>query len=893
MKSRYSFITLALFIITLLIFILGCSRNISNPVMTDTQSGNYASNPGSLPIIGFDGTSATGLLGAYTLIISPDLKTAELVPMRSTALGESFIVSGIGFFTVTPCPDCLMIDRLEFVDIDTFILGMKVKHPFPKGNISLPPSAKNRLDLDVFDLALVLAPTAKTPTNYVQIGTPVYDGIMENADGYTRELQDVVGNSSAMPYKICYEKSNNNRFTMGTNYQPFDLVLTPGLDFYFDMYLTMGYGASAKKFQRLNPVYYVPEFNRKAAWKVNVTPPDVSDTWLEGDTTTPHDVLIDIYDWNHGATVATIFPDPAHTDRISADSDVDTVTVEVPGMTSGAITAITLDPTSNGWDDPLTYTASFANENNLPAGEYTGLVKVTDTRIPAGPDEDDFVYSWGITWNQNDASPTLSYSAEVDGAGNIFISGEFIGTFDFDPGPGVDIHTSSGNGQPDAFLKKFTTTGDYLWGVSWGDPGSEWDCGLTLDNAGNVFVIGTFEGTVDFDPGPGSTVETAFGESDVYMVKFDTNGNFRWVDTWGSDYLEDFVWDVDATSTGVVCVVGTFTGMTDFEPGPFQDLYIAEGMHDIYLNFLSNSDGEYIGVYTWGGLADDSVNAVEIDSGNNIYVLGMFEAAVDFNPLGGEDWYVSAHYPDSPFLTKFGPGGTYLWTRTWGTDSGWCKGYDMTCDSDGNTYITGTFTEAVDLDPGAGIDHHNSNSTSADIYLTKLDPNGNFLHSVVLGGSQPDCGVDVATDDDGYVYMTGFFTGGVDFDEGPESHPLASVGPSDPFLTKYDESGNYVYAYSLGNAGDAWGSGIVLDNSGDIYLTGIFTGSIDLDPSDYTDKRVADDVENRFLAKYRTSGIASEGQADSLVHTPDGYNLWWRYMPEYATYQTFKAVVNN
>ncbi|MCD6218177.1 hypothetical protein J7L05_10035 [bacterium] len=381
-------ITLTTALTVILIALVGCSSGGGNSVTANIPNDSSGSILDSLPVIAFDGESAIGLLGAYSLVISPDTANAELIPMRSSALGESFIVSGEAFFTMSPCTDCLQINNIA-LDVDgNIVLGMSVKHPFPKGDTLKPPSAMNRLDLDVFDLALLVNPLETTSTPYTLTGVDVFPGNLVNADGYSTELGSVIGDDSALPYKICYEDENNNRFEMGLDYQPFDIVLSTGPEFAFDLFLTMGYGASAKKPQRLIPTYYVPEYNRKSAWKVEVTPPEGDDpptmgnTWDDMDSSALHTVAIDIYDWNHGATISPDYPDPANTDQIAAQSDVTSVTVEVPGMTSSIVNASTIDTTSNGWDDPLTYTASFANENQIPAGEYYGLVRITDSRIP-------------------------------------------------------------------------------------------------------------------------------------------------------------------------------------------------------------------------------------------------------------------------------------------------------------------------------------------------------------------------------------------------------------------------------------------------------------------------------------------------------------------------------
>jgi hypothetical protein len=376
-------------IILIGIFCAGCSSGPGiNPPTTPLANIETASSlPIIAPSVANGAMDAIGVMGMYELWIDFENANADLAAKRSSSHGEAFIVSGTPFFTMTPCADCLKLKSISLDLNGNIVLGMSVKHPFEKGDSLKPPSAMNRLDLDVFDLALMVVPKDTIPDTYSLLGTDAYPGILANASGYSRELSNVIDDSSAIPYRICYEDANNNRFKMGTDYQPFDLVFS-SISCTFDLYLTMGYGASATKSERLNPKYHVPEFNRKSAWKVDVTPPngnnppDITNTWNDSDSTTLFDVNIDIYDWNHGATVAALYPDMANLDYILSLTDIESVSVEVPGMAASIVSATTSDTSTNGWDDPISYTASFANENNLPAGMYHGLVKVKDTRVP-------------------------------------------------------------------------------------------------------------------------------------------------------------------------------------------------------------------------------------------------------------------------------------------------------------------------------------------------------------------------------------------------------------------------------------------------------------------------------------------------------------------------------
>ena len=385
-----------LFLLILLAFIIaGCSGGGNNPLTP--QGEQTVGSIDSLPIIGAsifeDGSfNALGMLGAYEMSINPQNNTAELVAKRTSAIGESYVVSGIGFFTISPCSNCLKIKSVELDVNGNVIVNFLISHPFKKGDALKPPTAINRLDLDVFDLALVVYPQETTPSIYTQTHADAYPGICVAPDGYTTELDEVIENGTALPYYLIVDDSDEgsstfNKFEMGVEDIEFNAAfdLTAG-SLTFDLYITMGYGWSAKKPDRLIPMYYNPEFNRKAAWKVDVTPP--TEAWPAGDGATARDVVVEVYDWQIGANVDPLL---TNTDDIYAASGVSSVTVEIPGMNSALPTMNTADSGTGTPDDPLVYTFAIANENLLEEGDYFGLVKVTDERAVGSIGDRDFI----------------------------------------------------------------------------------------------------------------------------------------------------------------------------------------------------------------------------------------------------------------------------------------------------------------------------------------------------------------------------------------------------------------------------------------------------------------------------------------------------------------------
>ena len=947
-------------IFTLLtVFVIGCSGN-RYPVITNIQDEIV---PKSI-----------GPFSAYSLSISSDEVSAELTPMRAPSLGESYTVSGDSLFRISPCQDCLKIKSVALDGSGNIALGFILKHPFSKGDDSEPPSYNNRLDLDVFDIALVVIPTGVTPTNFSLTDVHIYDRTILNADGYTPELSEVINDNTVIPYKICCENPENNRFEMGFS-NDFEVVFTPGDTLEFDLYLTMGYGASAKKFQRLDPIYYVPEFNRKAAWKVEVVP----STWTSGDTITEQEVMIDVYDWNHGATVSSNFPDLLHTNYISASSDIESVTIEVPGMLNSLVAAETVDTITNGWDDPITYTASFANENGLDTGEYIGLVKVTDSRdpgtvidnyetdtlvhvpdgfnlewynipefatyqvfnaivqepssyievlIPNGGEEwkvgsdheitwtseyitstifieyskDNFIsdihiiitgedndgsfmwenipndpsntvrvrisstdnpnvndvsdedfsiveYGWAKTWGGNFWD--YGHDVTADGSGNIYVTGWYGDVVDFDPGPGEDWHTSVG---VDAFLSKFDSQGAFLWAKTWGGGSWDWSHGVRVDNLGNVYVTGHFSYTVDFDPGPGEDWHISNGDSDVFLSKFDSSGNFIWAKTWGGN-LWDYGIGVATDGSGNIYVTGMFGETVDFDPGPGEDWHTSTvGGDDVFLSKFDSS-GNFIWAKTWDGsigigMVLEGDGGVATDGSGSVFVAGTFYGTVDFDPGPGEDWHTTVGGGADAFLSKFDSNGNFIWAKTWGGGSDYDHGIGVATDSSGNIYVTGMFGETVDFDPGPGEDWHTAVS-GVDAFLSKFDSSGAFLWAKTWGGNNSDIGYGVATDGSDNIYVVGVFSGTVDFDPGPGEDWHTD---GDAFLSKFDSSGAFIWAKTWGGTMHIWGDGVAVDSSGNSYVTGAFGGTVDFDPSSNEDWHASNGDFDAFLSKFLPDG---------------------------------------
>jgi len=369
------------------------------------------------------------------------------------------------------------------------------------------------------------------------------------------------------------------------------------------------------------------------------------------------------------------------------------------------------------------------------------------------------------------------------------------------------------------------------WARTWGGTSDDIGYGVAMDGSGSVYVTGFFCDTVDFDPGPGLDEHTSNGWEDVFLSKFDSEGNYQWARTWGGVWT-DWGWGIAADDSGSVYVTGCFC-------------------YDVFLGKF-DSEGNFQWARTWGGIREDWGYGVAVDDSGSVYVAGEFYDTVDFDPGPGVDEHSSNGGWDV-FLSKFDSGGDFQWARTWGGLGGYNRGHGVAVNDSGSVYVAGEFYDTVDFDPGPGVDEHSSNG-SGDVFLSKFDSEGDFQWARTWGGVDSDEGWGVAVDGSGSVYVAGWFGDSVDFDPGPGVDEHTSNGDYDIFLSKFDSEGSFQWARTWGGKGWDEGGGVAVDGSGNVYVEGCFDDVVDFDPGPGVDEHTSNGYRDVFLSKLDSGG---------------------------------------
>ena len=384
---------------------------------------------------------------------------------------------------------------------------------------------------------------------------------------------------------------------------------------------------------------------------------------------------------------------------------------------------------------------------------------------------------------------------------------------------------------------------------------------VQVDGSGNIYSCGYFRGTGDVDPDPGTTEnETATGLNSSLVTKYNSSGNRLWHVLLDADDIDEAL-DCALSSDGRVAVAGRFKGTMDFDSdrGSLGTVTSA-GDWDAYVALIE-ADGTVAWGKSLGGTGDDQATGVDFGPSNKVYVTGYFSdtADVDFDPSTTTN-VTSAGWQDV-FFGKITPGGTVNWVKTWGGVNNDIP-TDLVIDQSANRIYIGGYlgNTASDYDPGAGtvlIGGTSGGQGGQDSWISKFTPMAELEWAKNFGSSGHDRIEGLAADSSGNVYATGVQKGtGGDWDTGSGTIQLGSSS-NDPYTVKLDSNGVTQWAFAVGGSNNNKGLDVAVDGSGNVYTTGYYRGTADLDSGSGTSNFTSNvsDKNETFLLKHNSSGV--------------------------------------
>lgn len=403
---------------------------------------------------------------------------------------------------------------------------------------------------------------------------------------------------------------------------------------------------------------------------------------------------------------------------------------------------------------------------------------------------------------------------------------------------------------------------NFSWAKSMGSSLADQGNSIALDSTGNVYTVGFFQGTADFDPGVGVSNLTSNGYYDIFITKFDNSGNLVWVKQIGGTDLDQAM-SIKLDNYGNIYLAGSFTLTVDFDPNTGIQNYTSGGNWGAFILKLTPS-GDFVWVKTFSGIGGVIVNSLDIDDFGNIYTAGYFHFNVDFDPSVNV-FNLSTAAGSDGFITKLDSTGNFIWAKGFISASGGGSGTyyneakSLSVDDFGNVYTTGVFQGTVDFNTDVTnvLNLTSSNGgTSKDLFISKLDSAGNFKWAGKIGSSTgDDIGRSIKTDALGNSYVGGVFTGIVDFNPNAGVSNVSGVGNKDAFILKLDSTCNFKWAKCIGGINIETCNSIFVDGNSNIYATGMFQGTVDFDPGIGMNNITAVGGIDVFVTKLDSSGV--------------------------------------
>jgi hypothetical protein len=375
---------------------------------------------------------------------------------------------------------------------------------------------------------------------------------------------------------------------------------------------------------------------------------------------------------------------------------------------------------------------------------------------------------------------------------------------------------------------------------------------ITTDSSGNIYTVGTFRGTVDFNPGVGVANLTSAGE-DVFVTKFDSNGDYIWAKNFAASAGQAVSGrSIVIDSSGFLYITGYFSSTADFDPSAGTANLTSAGRDDVFVTKL-DSDGNYVWAKRFGGTDTDNGVSIAVHSSGSVYVAGYFYGTADFDPGTGTENLTASGHADI-YVVKLDTNGDLNWVKQIGSSAP-DFAESITVDSSGSIYTTGYFYGAADFDPGAGTTNLTPNGAS-DAFILKLESNGSFVWAKSFGGASEESSASIKVDGSGNIHTTGRFSGTVDFDPGAGTANLTSggTGSDDVYIAKFDSLGNYIWAKNVGGSSGDYGHSLAVDSTSNVYATGYFGGTADFDPSAGTANLTSSGNDDIFIVKLNSTG---------------------------------------
>jgi Beta-propeller repeat len=385
-------------------------------------------------------------------------------------------------------------------------------------------------------------------------------------------------------------------------------------------------------------------------------------------------------------------------------------------------------------------------------------------------------------------------SVAVDATSNIYAIGRFENTTDFG---GTSL---TALGSVDLCVAKYSSAGTLQWvrqaGAA-GNFGGIESHEISIDNSGNVYVIGQFNGSINF---AGTIITAIDNQPNTFFAKYNNNGTLQWVKRFGVSLGLGIA---AAKVSGNIYLTGRFSGTVDFGGTSLTSV----GGGDFYCAKYNTE-----GILQWvrqagaSGQANEG-DAIEVDASENVFVTGAFGGVTNFSGTN-----LTAFGTYDIFVASYNSNGAFQWVKQAGAVNEINYPTDIAIDATGNVLVTGSFRGTTNFGSGIII----TPSFGQGVFVAKYSNLGNIQWAKQAGSANGNA---ITTDAADNVYVTGVFNRNTNF----SGISLTLSGITDIFIAKYNSAGTIQFAYKAGGNGETGGRGIAVDASSNIYAIGYFS----------------------------------------------------------------------
>jgi len=390
---------------------------------------------------------------------------------------------------------------------------------------------------------------------------------------------------------------------------------------------------------------------------------------------------------------------------------------------------------------------------------------------------------------------------------------------------------------------------------------------LETDDEGNVYLTGYFIHKVIFE----NDTLISIGGSDIYLAKYDSDGNKCWVKQAGG-VNGDFGHDITIDKSGNILITGYIGGNglvwfddTSIYVNGNTDIFLAKYDHNGHFLWVRKAGGNYT---TQAFSSWDDGRSVITDSYDNVYITGSFRDTAVFN----KDTLFSFGDVDL-FIAKYSANGDLIWVDNYGGKAA-DNGNTIIIDNNDNLYLAGWIKDTARIADTVLIPYDDM-----DNFIVKLNSNGERIWIKQMGGSSAYAyRTSIAVDSNNNLYVTDYFAGTVNLND----TTLIANGNIDFYLSKYDPNGKFLWARQYFDVFNIQSHALTIDENNNLYITGSFRGTLlylndtVLTPYGNDDIFVAKfDSEGNFVWIIGAGGVASDTGLDITWNNNNVYITGW------------------